>query len=309
MVFLLLIWGIGGLGSVGELFGNGLNGRVNFLGQVVDVDGKPLADVKVETTIRRWSPLNLGMATPAYYDRVTRVTDQDGRFSILNYRGDSLTVKDFNKAGFTTTERQRNGRGFSFDRVNGVSIDAGRPEVFVLLRQDSAALAERLVPFRFLEGVRCDGTPVRFDLLSGRKVGADEICDLVVRIERNPVVLPQRVTGQRFKYDWKAEITVVEGGLQVKSERLQSMHREDLELMYKAPENGYEPSYSIHVSKDAGDWSSKRAFSFFVRSRSGMIYGRGVLEIETDTDSERAGVRISGDLNPEGSRKLQKRWW
>lgn len=294
--------------SLSELFligRNDPNGRINFWGRVVDVEGKPVPEVKVTLSIRRWSRLNLGTATRVYYDQVTRRTDQEGRFDILDHRGDSLTVERLDKIGFAMTERQRLGRSFSVARVHGASFDPGQPVTFTLISRDSAAPQGSVISTRSLMGViPCDGTPLGFDLLSRRTAGTEERCDIVVRIDKEGLAMPQRKTEREiFKYDWKVELSAVEGGIAVKAERLSSFHEEDLELMYKAPEVGYKPSYRIEVSKDSADWSPSRILSFYFQSRNGKHFGRAVMEIRTD--GEKAWVMVRGDLNQEGSPKLQ----
>ena len=101
--------------------------------------------------------------------------------------------------------------------------------------------------------------------------------------------------GGKQKYDWKATIEAIDGGL---------METRD-EFMYRAPENGYAPRIEVSMPSSSPDWSVRQKASYYLRVHDGRCYGRMTIEFRTDSERATTGVTITSALNPTGSRNLE----
>lgn len=261
---------------------------IRFFGKVVDQDGRPLVGVNVHIETRvliEAAPTVLG----AEFHKYNLVSDADGLFVLSNARGDTMTVDSIEKEGYELSHNAK--MGFLYNRPpTDPSLfipDPARPALFKMWKKRGAEPIAHHQLSR--QGIPCDGTPLTFDLLTGKKDGKQS--DIRVSFWRNPLHIVQ----DKQKYDWKLVIESTDGGL----------IRSDDEFMYVAPEDGYQPKIEIAMAATNSNWVIKENASFYLKSRGGKHYARINLQLTTNYEPPPTGLTIESWLNPNGSRNLE----
>lgn len=212
-------------------------------------------------------------------------TDDAGGFSVEGEIGDSLSVESIVKEGCELSPKAR--LGFSFGGADSFRSDPAQPVLFSMWKRGEP---QPLIQHRLSRvGIPCDGEPVRFDLLTGRRVPEDG--HLIVRFRRDPLLLPNGNT----RYDWSAEFEAMGGGL------LPS----DDEFMQRAPLNGYEPVWKIDMQKAATNWVSTLEKSFYLKLNGGRLFARLNVRLSTNYNPPPTGLTLEIAINPSGSRSLE----
>jgi hypothetical protein len=136
-------------------------------------------------------------------------------------------------------------------------------------------------------GVACDGSPVTFNLLTGKR---DAQGDLIVRLTRNPVNI---VRGKPF--DWSITLEISSGGLQ------------EITDLYpnEAPRDGYQSTITMNFPANMPKWSAWLNHPFYFRSRGGQVYGRMNVSITADFQPPPTFFSTEIYANPAGSRNLE----
>lgn len=252
-----------------------------FFGKILDQSNNPVAGVEVVGSILVRNGATERMNT------ISAVSNERGLFSFDGGRGESLGVMA-RKAGYTMNATNAVFKySYLYPEVRHVP-DSNNPVVIGMWKLQGS---DRLVHFEITTFVRTDGTPDHFDLQVGKRVESGG--DLVIQIQ-SPLK-PNAIQ----KYDWRATIHVLNGGL------IQSSDIE-FEKMFLAPESGYEADFIIDYRKEVQQWSSRFNSIFYFAGRDGKIYGKLGLAITTDfVRNESVPVTISGYLNPGGSRNLE----
>ena len=253
---------------------------IEFYGKVVDQQGTPLSNVGVYASVIYNTGLKAGV------DKKQTETDAAGLFSISGMKGRTLGI------GLDKTGYEYGGEHGPFQFTEMV-MEAERyhpepkkPIVFVMYKLQGAE------PMIYGDGrgfdLPPDGTPVRIDLATGKKVAAGG--DVIV-ILKQPMAQP----GQWLKhYPWTAQITAA--GLFESTEK----------LMYLAPENDYVSTLTYGQKGDERIQENRVQTRFFVRTVDGR-YARVQMSITSVSNPDRGShVGLTWWLNSKpGSRNLE----
>ena len=197
--------------------------------------------------------------------------------------GESIYVESIQKDGYELSP--------NFSHNYGPS--SGSFENPVIIKMWRKGASEQLLSQGGDTHIPYDGTPVVFDLLTGRKNAGDStVGDLRVTFIRNPLNIP---SNYRNAFEWHATIEAIDGGL------VQS----DDEFMYAAPEEGYQPLIKIDMPTDSTNWKNIYDISFYAKTRGGKVYSRVKFEFRVDYPDSQTGFTFSSTANPNGSRNLQ----
>lgn len=217
------------------------NAEIKFYGVVVDEQGNPLPDVKVN-----WSAMRSGALAPALGlstgDKGTTVTDSAGKFFIEN-SGTSLSINSLDKNGFR--EARQTNRTFGYgENAAPHQPDKSKPQQFLMIKEGGAPVykKEMLLAFDW------DGKPKEFE------IGVKEFKETLILIpSRDP-----NITGQSNFY-WKLV-------LRPKNGQVIRAKPDDAPL---APDSGY--THEIIL----GDAESKKVGSanalFYLKTDSGKF--------------------------------------
>jgi len=250
---------------------------ITFYGRVVDDSGKPMSAVKV-----------LGMVTyPEGFVRThreehTTTTDTNGLFTFQGLRGADITIEP-KKEGYNSRQKS-----FFYSLLFGENKrhtpDASQPIVFVIQK----SLGSEPMYFNDIDysHIPVDGTPVRFDLETGRTVV--EGGDLEISVKWESEVKFQ----DRFR-DWSVRLTVSEGGL-IKRTR---------DMLFIAPASGYSPYVEYRFAADSRE--SLSGEEYILKSRNGKNHARIQFYLSINWFEQRASLTLRSWLNPSSSRNLE----
>ena len=246
---------------------------INFFGRVVDENEQP---VREATVVGQWSDLSPNGATAE-----TRLTDDQGLFSIIGKKGRGITIR-VSKEGYYTPKQQQ----ISFDyagfwEANYHKPDPHNPVVFHLRKKNQG---KALSSGEIRPTLPANGTPVRFDLLNGGRASPDG--QLEIAAVTNTEKYPPRI------FNWRATISMPDGGL----------IEHNAEFPFEAPETGYQQSVEFDMSTNVPDWNRLIEKSYFIQFGSPPKYGR--IQIRLNGASPKASV--SYWVNPSGSRNLEE---
>jgi hypothetical protein len=226
--------------------------------------------------------METGMST---YPKFHAITDTSGRFQIEGAQGDVLSIDTLQRQGYEPEPGLP--RSFGYNTSEQYRSDVGSPVLFRLWRQDThAQLTTGKKSFRMVP----DGRIYTVDLATGL-VSESGQGDLSLWIRRSPEAVP----GQR--YEWSAEIAVVNGGL---NEPGQADY-----AMYLAPAEGYTNSFSFHQRPGSGWGDTTGQKRFYLALNGGRTYGRLGVQLYADYNREGALARVEYALNTNGSRALR----
>jgi hypothetical protein len=202
-------------------------------------------------------------------------------FSLKGVRGKMLVI-EIRKDGYYTSSKDNQ---FTFEYANPYEknyheADASKPVVFHLKRKGvPAGVLSRYVKVP----LPTDGSPVRFDLLTGK---VSESGPLEVRSWKSA---KDPVTGFA---DWRVLLKVQEGGLVETTE----------EFPFLAPENGYTNTIELAFPPDQPEqWRASVAKDYFVSFGVPRKYAR----IKFRTAAFGAIFYMDYWVNPLGSRELE----
>ncbi len=254
---------------------------IDFYGKVQDQFGQPVAGASITGSIIYDSGSSNGVR------EVQTVSDANGLFALHGGNGESLSVVP-RKDGYALASTNAGFRYSHFYPEARHVPDPSQPAVIEMWKLQGA---ERLIHFQTKAYVRLDGTPSAFDLQTGKRVETGG--DIIVRVESSPT------PNATEKYDWRATIQAVNGGLM-------PANGVEFEQMYVAPESGYEPEFNISYQRDAQPWSTAFNGGFYLKSRGGSSYGKVGLGINTTIVKNGAVfVMLNAYVNPAGSRNLE----
>ena len=253
---------------------------ITFYGKVVDQHGNPVVGAQVRGNaemVKRWMSQE--------WDTHFTTTDIGGRFRFTGLHGQSLVVSPA-KEGY---EYKSNHVAYEYAMVSEKDLhhpDPSAPVVFTMWKQQGP---EPLVHFDYARAaLPVNGTPISFDLLTGKKLPAGG--DLVLTLERQPEHIQR---GQRF--DWKAILEVPSGGVAEVGDAYPN----------EAPADGYDAQFVIDMPANSKDWQSSVTRNFYVKARGGKLYARITLRITADYEPPPTGVTMEAFVNPSGSRNLE----
>jgi hypothetical protein len=249
------------------------NGReIDTYGKVIDQYGTPVdgADVIGGTFVI--SPDGSGG------QKFSTETNGQGLFSFTGLHGSDFGVI-ISKEGYEYNQRPY------LDWFKGYKPEPANPMVFTIYKLQGA---EPMVHTSFASWIPYDGTPITFDLTTGKKSDSG---DLKVTLIRDPL----KIKRGRDHFDWDVDIEIAGGGL---------VESHDI-YPYEAPESGYVADFEFSVKKDDPHWTQKLVQEFYVLTNKGQ-YGRMHFDLTTDSDRpEGTGFEVEVYLNPSGSRDLE----
>lgn len=273
------------------------NGTIEFYGKVIDQHGEHIPDVKVEITI---SQRNESLASlmsggrKIIKNNKEFFTDWDGRFSITNEYGDSLTVTSLEKDGYVENDWKSFAFGTGRYATTAHKPDPDNPVIFQMWKE--LAETEPLIKKEKGHTTIFDGGEIYINLITGEEADVPSNGDVMVSafMEENAKLRP---------YDWSATVKVPDGGL---------IETED-KYLYLAPENGYKEEMSYSFNKNDWDekskdskWSSSIEKKFYVKCLNGKVYAAIIVTIDSCPVPNREGyIHIDRVVNSNGSRNLQ----
>ncbi len=249
---------------------------LNFYGQTIDQDGKPLPGVQIQVRVRNWTAG--GISIPFKCE-----SDSRGRFNIHGVSGDAFDLESMSKKGYELEMTQR-----GYGAVGG---SQSSPVLFRLWRND---IKEPLFAVKKAFEVVPDGRKYFVVMTNGAvsdKANGDE--DFSISLNAPPNIR----LGQRF--DWSGTLQMLNGG---------GLREESVDYyMYIAPIDGYSNSAGfggVATNKSwIGESGPKR---YYVSLRGATVYGHMSFELYTYYNLTRSPrVRIEYAINPTGSRILK----
>lgn len=260
----------------------------DFYGKVVDQDGYPIADAKVDAN------LTLNHETDEGYDiqKYNTVTDGNGLFEFTDLQGAWLGVQ-VSKEGYDIEGKNQTYKG----PVGGKTSPADRA-IYTLWRAD---IHEQLITRDKSFEIVPDGRPYFINLTDGT-ISEHESGDLKVWIQYTNQVTQGQL------YDWSAGIDVVNGGLlEVPQTAINSGFWPDPPFaMYSAPTDGYIPSFSLKSQIKGGQSGEIGNRYFYLLLKDGKEYGRMSINLFAPYGRLHPGlVDISYAINPSGSSILR----
>lgn len=257
------------------------NVPIKFWGKVVESDGKPISGAKIEIGVQQvYSPF-FGAVSESGKIR-TMETGADGLFSMSGESGLSLNIRSVTKSGYRLSKRAKT----SFAYAGSPYLHIPRQEapiVFVMLREGAQ---EQLVHKLSNMYVPCDGTPVAFNLFTGKAETAGQFRTSFRRV-------PEHITlGQPFS--WSATFEVMGGAI---------MEMPD-DAAYIAPESGWTQKVVIEKAAQDAKWQSGFNRTVYVRTADGK-YGRVSISFNGDFEPPPTVCTLEVFMNPSGSRNLE----
>jgi hypothetical protein len=255
---------------------------IKFYGRVLDQFDAPVPGAEVRAEVI----YNTGQSSGV--TRRTLVTDSRGNFALTGVSGRTL---DFNivKTGYDFIPQHD-----AYDYTAIVPEHKRHhpdPNSLVVLHMWKLQGAESLIAKHKSTKLISDGRDYRFDLVNGTVVSSGG--DLVVRLYHDQ----QNGGIQVGPYDWKAEVTVVDGGLKEENQRITHM--------YLAPAEGYIEQLAIDMSARSPDWNRIYTRNFYLNVRKDL-YCRLSIDLHTIPVGNASYIDLSWWLNPKpGSRNLE----
>lgn len=254
---------------------------MSFYGKVIDQNGQPVSGVKVKFNSRGAS-----MVAPTASDtKITeweRITDADGRFSLVEARGDVLCIESLTKNSYEPAPKMIT----TYIYYGRAPQELHHPDIAnpVIFRMWKRQGADRLITADKFFGLSPDNRIYTIDLLGQRKVeGEAQEGDLRVKMKRPSLIEP------RSKFPWEVTIEAVAGGLiETQNENL-------------APEAAYAPSYELRMDPLDPGWLPHLNKQFYLFSR-GKLYSRLMVEFIPDYNDKSI---FSVKYFPTGSRNLE----
>ena len=247
---------------------------INFWGKVVDENGRPVPNAKVQlgTADRPWETGS----------RIEQVTDSSGLFSLVGAQGLSISVV-VSKDGYHQTSRSRG--QISYAQPSGNREPLPTPDNPMVFKLQTMGEAVPLVHIRERTiRIPNNGSPVHVNLSTGQKIEPNQGG---LRIE---CWVNDRSKDTQGRYTWRCRLSVAGGGLIERTDK----------YAFEAPAEGYRPSLELGPSPDK--WSTRAEQQYFVRLPDDR-YAR--IEFRIRTGGENYFVIVSY-LNPNpGNRNLE----
>ncbi len=259
------------------------NVEIRFYGKVVDQDEKPLAGVTVKASARTWEMKNpFEPVGKNRYD--SKVTGPDGLFTFTSFYGDALDLDSIAKTGYILTKRTP--KSYLYGPLDDHYIPNSLvPVVFHMWRTNGSV---PLYEVRFQMSIPQDGTILSFDLRRNKRVTLPtEDTDLRITLNQHA---PPGQRNARTPFDWSFVLEVPDGGV---------IETQD-EFLYLAPEQGYQPKWSVDYPKDVAPWKARRVVSFYLHNRAGQQYGQLTMDFRPEAGDRTGYLAVQGYLNPNG---------
>jgi hypothetical protein len=246
---------------------------IEFYGKVIDENTNPVSGAEIDFDCNDTS------ATGTSFYHAT--SDNNGLFSIKDIQGLMIVVK-VNKHGYYPNAPA--GYAFYYAGQNKNFIpDAANPVVFYLRKK---GVGDVLFHFHKSFRVPRDGTPILIDLTTGNITLSMENA---VQIEG---WTHDKEKKQGWKYDWKCQVSIPGGGLQIYNEQ----------YPFQAPQTGYIASDLIDMTvTNNAKWTYDVQRNYYIQT-SATKFGRMVFGMVAGGDNF---CVIDSFFNPSGSRNLE----
>ena len=243
---------------------------MDFHGKIVDQDNHPVEGVSVTAGVGTYEgPTHSGG------QKYSTVSDAEGRFSFTGIHGAGCGYL-LEKNRYEFNQRQ------SFaSRPKDYVPDPNKPAILSIWKLHGA---EPMLRTQIEAGLACDGTPRRFDPLTGHR----DAGNLVVVLTRNPINIDR---GKPF--DWTLTLGISGGGL---------IETSDI-YPYEAPAGGYQSSIVISMPANTKRWTPQINRSYYIFD--GKNYGRITIDIMADYQPPPTHFEVASYMNPSGSRNLE----
>lgn len=270
-------------GRYGEFF-RSLSKQFTLHGLAIDTAGAPIADANVTIKLGRYGvfPKNNDFED---WDTETLMTDPMGRFQL---EGKAASVRvHIAKDGYIFDETATRALPLS-------QFDAGQMKV----------LGTSSNPRRFV-GWKISGMASRAEITSGRHRAYFKPDGQVhpVAIPKTDLTLNLAMTvdagaSKDDRRGWSASLGIDDGGVRAAPPG----------LLVEAPEQGYQPIWSVSYATESPDWEAYKTSVFFVRYGSAAKYASLIIEWDPHVDRHGdAMATIEFRQNKTGSRVLATR--
>ena len=245
---------------------------INFYGRVIDQHGLPVVGSKVKMV---WSAIG---ETPER----DLLTDSMGKFQITGINGKGISAMVICPPGYTSGESGYQSFEYSaFWEPHFHVPDKENPTLFRLWRFEDA---EPMYFWSKLKKMTVDGQKVWFDTKTG-KFGPTG--DVAFSTKRGTTYAPHQ-------FDWSLTVEAPPGGGLVLTND---------ELMFEAPEAGYEQSWTHELNGMEPSYTVDKSIRFYLKTSDGK-YAAVKADI-TQMGVPEAEVNAQAYVNPSGSRNLQ----
>lgn len=249
--------------------------RINFFGVVTDTEGRPLEDAEVTWRIIKSGAFAPSLGLPTRASGMQR-TDSNGRFSILNESGTTISIESLNYSGYHNIDNAA--RSFGYGNAEPHKPDVLKPISFVMAKDGGQRSKKVNIPLKFA----WDGLPKEFEI--GTKGFSDKI-----------ILIPTReLTSNERDYNWKLVI-------KAKDAQLILGNNEAAPL---APESGYADSIVLQTNVE-GQWGSAADALIYLKTNAGK-YAELRISAYSDRGVEDSITgRIHVRWNPVGGRAFE----
>jgi hypothetical protein len=260
------------------------NQSQEFYGKVIDQYGQTVDGADVTGEIIRafeCKPEERKMFHLPTNDVYKTQTDNEGFFQFTGIRGWKFDVS-LGKNGYQLgNDEARKGSA-------GQKTSPTNRTIFTMWKLRGP---EPMIHGQKFYGITPDWRMFTIDLENHKKIEGTNIDgDLLVQIERPPQIKP------REKFDWSFVMTAINGGF---------IEITNAGYLNEAPESGYDQQYKINMLSSDPKWQGWQIEkTFYLKSRSGQVYGHFHLEIIPDYNDTSA-LNIEYYINPSGSRNLE----
>jgi hypothetical protein len=249
---------------------------IKFYGIVTDIDGNPLENVEVVWRIMKSGAFAPSLGLPT---RVTgkQKTNQNGRFSILNERGTTISIESLEYVGYHNLDKAP--RSFGYGNAEPHQPDMSTPIRFVMIR-DGGERSKKLLSFLRFEW---DGLPKEIE------IGGNGLANKIIFVPtRQPLKQGERI------HEWTLMIKAQDGQLILGI-------NDGISL---APKSGYVNEIILERDKN-GQWGSEANALIYLKTDHGKY-----AEIRLSAYSDRgAESSATGDIevrwNPDGGRAFE----
>jgi hypothetical protein len=243
---------------------------LDIYGKVIDQYGQPVFNAKIEGGIL----LNVNFIKSKGETHYTE-TDINGLFSFIGIHGKKLGIWP-KKEGYIYDLR------LPSQRPENYQPDPNSPIVFTMWKLRGP---EPLVSSGIDAHIPHDGTPVVFDLTSGKQSPNG---DFRVALSQYPL----EVQKGWDKFDWSVKVEILNGGLVEENDA----------YPFWAPADGYQPSFEFNESTNAVKWIGGLQKKFYVKTAQGQY---GMMQFKVYPGRSPTGVEVNITVNPSGSQNLE----
>lgn len=254
------------------------NVPVNFYGEVIDQDNKPIPGTRVIMNVRH-SEYEVSSGIVSTYPKADVLTDIDGRFEWKGGSGDVIEVQSVTKEAYELEPNIK----------RNYAASSGSLESPIVFKMWNTNIHEQLVTGDKNFQIIPDGRPYLIDLTKDT-IADSGSGDLKVW------VLEKTLTDG--SYEWSCEVGTINGGLLEETDSYSSM--------FSAPLGDYVPSFQLRQQFKGDPRGESGERRFYLTLKNGTEFGRMAIEIYAPYNDHVPGlIRLQYAINPSGSRVLR----